>query len=207
MDSRFQLERRGRTWGNASLGYSLRGLTETSRILRQERAGDRYPEDRGACAGKQHAELTLQETREPLDLAGEADGFDVPSLIMNTILHSTQDRVILFALTKYIMNRSQAGPGNTRNVEIPFTSLAEAQYLFIFPLPVHDEHSWEPEYINEKGWVVFFSLLLHLTVLMIITFANFKVILAYFLILLRQKLQFIPVRCTETLYLLLLVFL
>lgn len=151
-------------------------------------------------------QTALEETREPLDLAGEADSFDVPSLIVNTIIHSTQSRVILFALTKYIMNRSQAGLGNKRNMEIPFTALAEAQYLFIFPLPLHNEPSWEPESINRMGRAVFFFPLLHLTALMIITFANFKVILAYLLILLRQKLQFIPVRCTETLYLLLLVF-
>lgn len=74
-----------------------------------------------------------------------------------------------------------------------------------FLVSLHNEHSWEQTCIHKKGYVVFFFLL-HLTVLMIITFANFKMILAYFFMLLKQKLQLIPVRCIEMLYLLLLVF-
>lgn len=50
--------KQGWTWGNATLGYSFRGLTE------KERGGDRYPEDQGARAGKQHAERSLQDGRD-----------------------------------------------------------------------------------------------------------------------------------------------
>lgn len=42
-------------------------------------------------------QIALEEARAPLDLAGEADSFDVPSLIVNTIIHPTQDGVLLFA--------------------------------------------------------------------------------------------------------------
>lgn len=49
------------------------------------------------------------------------------------------------------MNRSQAGHGNKWNMEIPFTSLAETQYLFMFLFSLHNGRSWGPAYINNEG--------------------------------------------------------